>query len=87
MISDAERLARYEAGADATPRRPGDPATPGQLWHALLTMPPDQRAGRLAHIIGNADVVYACFAEDHRGTIEQWKSRYEHLASATGDLR
>lgn len=87
MISDAERLARYEAGADASPRRPGDRLTPGQLWHQLLVMPPDQRAGKLAHIIGNADVVYACFAENHRGTIEELRVRCERLSSAAKDLR
>lgn len=87
MISDAERLVRYVAGADATPCPIGGVPTPGQLWYRLLSMPPDQRTGRLAHFIANADVAHACFSEDHRGQVQSWRERYERLAAATTDLR
>jgi hypothetical protein len=77
-----EKIARYEAGQDATPREEGIVLSPAQLWHKLLTVPEDQRLAMLRVLTENARTAYDCFAQDHGGALMQLEADREALSHA-----
>ena len=82
----AKKILAYEAGMDATPRDEASAfATPGQLWHALLTAPEHIRAILLESAIMNADAARACFQQDHREVMLRAERQREGLADAIFD--
>lgn len=82
-----EKIARYEAGADATPREEGTLlTTPGQLWHKLLGAPEDVRMAMLQAALENAQSAHTCFVMGHEGRLREAEEERELLSIAVFDM-
>lgn len=62
----------YEAGREVydIAMAEGRRATPGQLWHKLLSAPEDGRLALLLAMLGSSDAAHDCFMQNHQGRIE-----------------
>jgi hypothetical protein len=60
-------LSRIAFGADPSPVEPFAERTPGQLWHHLLTLDPNERLEVLANLQESARLGYESVVQDLRG--------------------
>lgn len=65
-----DKIARYEAAADATPVPEGVAGTTGQLWHKMLQADEAGRYRLLGWFMEIAERDSSCFAENHRGRLD-----------------
>lgn len=75
-----EKLARIEAGADATPSVEGAQRTAGQLWHRLLTGDEGTRMALLEGMLASQQYALDCLSKDH-------DRRIEHLSDELMDVQ
>lgn len=81
IVEVRDKLARYEAGADATPAPEGEdiPLTTGQLWHKMLQADEAGRFRLLNWFMEVAERDSSCFAENHRGRLEHLQFELEDV--------
>jgi hypothetical protein len=87
------KLLRIEQGSDPTTPEPGAWLTPGQQWHAWLSMEPEQREAQIRWLLAWAnygrefgDAGRACRDGDHRGQLTRLAQDVQHLIVANDRL-